>query len=80
MLVAQAYHITTQLPDGRKSLLMDPGSVENLCGAKWAKVVAIEAHINTGYRTYNKRTTVESQWGWQWKPSVYIWLPLASVI
>jgi hypothetical protein len=34
---SECFHIQTQLPDGRKSLLIDPGSVGNLCGDKWAK-------------------------------------------
>ena len=31
------YHSGTGLPDGRPPLLIDPGSVANLCGDKWAQ-------------------------------------------
>ena len=34
MFVDQAYHTTTQLLDGRKPLLIDPGSVGSLCREK----------------------------------------------
>jgi len=51
----QAYHIQTQLPDGRKSLLIDPGSVGNLCGDKWAKEMAQEAARNGRKPSYTKR-------------------------
>jgi hypothetical protein len=34
------YHSETRLPDGRPSLLVDPGSVANLCGDKWAQECA----------------------------------------
>lgn len=37
------YHINTRLPDGRPSLIVDPGSVGNLCGDTWAKEVAEHA-------------------------------------
>ena len=35
-----SYHIQTQLADGRPAILVDPGSVGNLCGDKWAEKVA----------------------------------------
>ena len=38
-----AYHIQTQLPDGRPAILVDPGSVGNLCGSRWAEKVALTA-------------------------------------
>ena len=41
-----AYHIQTQLPGGRKSLLEGPGSVGNLCGDQWAKGLAVGAARN----------------------------------
>ena len=44
------YHIQTRLPDGRQSIIIDPGSVGNLCGDQWAKQVATEAAKN-GYRS-----------------------------
>ena len=34
------FHIQTRLPDGRPSIIIDPGSVGNLCGDKWASEVA----------------------------------------
>ena len=34
------FHSETRLPDGRPSLLIDPGSVANLCGDKWAQECA----------------------------------------
>ena len=34
------YHSETRLPDGRPSLLIDPGSVANLCWDKWAQEFA----------------------------------------
>ena len=53
--VQHCYHIQTQLPDGRKSLLIDPGSVGNLCGDKWAKEMAKEAARNKRKPTHHKR-------------------------
>ena len=35
-----SYHIQTQLADGRPAILVDPGSVGNLCGDRWAEKVA----------------------------------------
>ena len=37
MYVGEHFHVHTQLPDGRPSILVDPGSVSNLCGDKWAR-------------------------------------------
>ena len=49
------YHIQTRLPDGRPSLIVDPGSVGNLCGDKWAKEVAIAANRNGHNPSYQQR-------------------------
>ena len=46
---SSTFHIQTSLPDGRPSLIVDPGSVGNFCGDKWAKGVAITANRN-GHR------------------------------
>lgn len=43
------YHIDTRLPDGRPSPLVDPGSVGNLGGDRWARDCA-RAAINAGRR------------------------------
>ena len=51
----EAYHVQTRLPDGRPSLLVDPGSVGNLCGDVWAKSVAEAAHRHGHNPSYNKR-------------------------
>ena len=55
------FHIHTQLPDGRPSILVDPGSVGNLCGDKWARSVAKAAHQNGMKPTYEKRETHPSK-------------------
>ena len=40
--LAPTYQVrTTSLADGRPSLIIDPGSVGNLCGNEWAKQMAI---------------------------------------
>ena len=50
------YHSETRLPDGRPSLLVDPGSVANLCGDKWAQECAKMA-LQYGLKpSQNKRT------------------------
>ena len=38
-----AYHTRAQLPDGRPSVIVDPGSVQNLCGDRWAEAIATAA-------------------------------------
>ena len=43
---ASVYPIRTQLADGRPSLIIDPGSVGNLCGDRWAKSIAQVAARN----------------------------------
>ena len=53
---ALGYHIRTQLPDGRPSLIIDPGSVGNLCGDRWAKTVAQAAARNGKSPSYEKRS------------------------
>ena len=50
-----SYHIRTRLADGRPSITIDPGSVGNLCGDKWAKEVARAAAQNNQKPTYEKR-------------------------
>ena len=54
---AGSFHIHTQLPDGRQSILVDPGSVGNLCGDKWARNVARMAHRNGMKPLYEERDT-----------------------
>ena len=49
------YHINTRLKDGRESLLIDPGSVGNLCGNEWAKGVAKMATSHGKNPSYEKR-------------------------
>ena len=49
------YHVRTQLPDGRIALLIDPGSVGNLSGDRWAKSVAQAAARNGRVPKYEKR-------------------------
>ena len=56
-LLCGSYPIHTTLADGRPSLIIDPGSVGNLCGDKWAKEVAIFAHKNGCKPTHFKRDT-----------------------
>ena len=51
------YHIRSQLPDGRPALLIDPGSVGNLCGDRWARSVAVAAKRAGREPSYHKRTT-----------------------
>ena len=53
---ALGYHIRTQLPDGRPSLIIDPGSVGNLCGDRWAKTVAQAAARSGRTPSYEKRS------------------------
>ena len=50
-----AFHIQTRLAGGRPSIIVDPGSVGNLCGDKWAKEVAKLAARNGHRPTYEKR-------------------------
>ena len=43
------------MADGRPSITIDPGSVGNLCGDKWANEVARAAVLNNHKPTYEKR-------------------------
>jgi len=49
------FHVQTRLPDGRPSLIVDPGSVGNLCGDEWARSVAATAHKYGHNPSYAKR-------------------------
>ena len=49
------FHSQTRLPDGRPSVIIDPGSVQNLCGDKWAKLVAMAAARAGAKPTHQKR-------------------------
>ena len=49
------YHIQTRLADGRPALIIDPGSVGNLCGDKWARELATAAARNGHHPSYEKR-------------------------
>ena len=49
------YRANTRLADGRPALLVDPGSVGNLCGDSWAKSVAIAAHRAGHKPSFTKR-------------------------
>ena len=51
-----AYHIQTRLTDGRPALVVDPGSVGNLCGDAWARGVAAAAHRHGHAPKYTKRS------------------------
>ena len=55
MPTGRHFHIHTRLPDGRPCLLIDPGTVGNLCGDKWAKSVAQAAARNGHKPTYERR-------------------------
>ena len=48
-----AYPIQTRLQDGRFSIIIDPGSVGNLCGDRWAREVALMARANGQSRFTN---------------------------
>ena len=52
------YHALTRLADGRPALLVDPGSVGNLCGETWARSVADAAKKVGKMPTYTKRSRV----------------------
>ena len=52
---AITFHIQTRLPDGRPALIVDPGSVGNLCGDKWAREVAIAASRSGHKPSYTRR-------------------------
>ena len=50
-----AFPIQTRLQDGRPSIIIDPGSVGNLCGDRWAKEVALMAKANGRHPTHHLR-------------------------
>ena len=50
-----AFHIHTRLTDGRPSVIIDPGSVGNLCGDQWAKEVARAAARHGQQPSYERR-------------------------
>jgi hypothetical protein len=54
-IVAASPHRSTQFANGRLSLIVDPGSVGNLCGFKWAKEVARAAFSYKHKPTYERR-------------------------
>ena len=56
--VLPTYHALTRLADGRPALLVDPGSVGNLCGESWARSVAEAAKKVGKMPTYTKRSRV----------------------
>jgi len=49
--------LSTRLADGRPVLIVDPGSVGNLAGDKWAKEVAVYAHKAGLHPTFQTRDT-----------------------
>ena len=49
------YHVDTRLADGRHAMVIDIGSVGNLCGDQWAKYVAKEAAKNGETPSYVRR-------------------------
>ena len=53
---AQVYHALTRLRDGRPSLLIDCGSVGNLCGENWARSVGEAAEKAGKTVLYTKRS------------------------
>ena len=50
-----AFPIQTRLQHGRPSIIIDPGSVGNLCGDRWAKEVALMAKANGRHPTHHLR-------------------------
>ena len=55
-LYCDSYPIQTRLTDGRPSIIIDPGSVGNLCGDEWAREVAEIAHENGHRPRHEKRS------------------------
>ncbi len=51
----RSFHVQARLPDGCPSLIVDPGSVGNLCGDAWAKGVAAAARQHGHKPSYAKR-------------------------
>ena len=54
---APTYQVRTHLADGRPSLIIDPGSVGNLCGDSWAKQMAITSSKYGKDPSFTRRTT-----------------------
>ena len=52
------YHSQTRLGDGRPAIIVDPGSVGNLAGDKWAKSVAMMASAHGKHPSYEARERV----------------------
>ena len=51
----RAFHSQTRLAYGRPALIVDPGSVGNLCGDAWARDVAKYAAQHSRHPSYEKR-------------------------
>ena len=51
---AGSYHVATQLPDGRLSLIVDPGAWTNLLGSNLARRISVKA-IAAGYKPAQER-------------------------
>ena len=49
------YHAVAKLASNQPALLIDPGSVQNLCGDKWAKEVARRAKRNGRTPSFDRR-------------------------
>jgi len=54
---SSVFHVETTLTDGRQSILIDTGSVSNLCGDAWVKEIAETAIDYGGKPTYTRRIT-----------------------
>ena len=65
-----SYHATTRPMDGRMALLIDPGSVGNLCGDRWAKELAQLGKKHGQDPKIQTRTANEGVWSWVWIPEV----------
>ncbi len=50
----ECYHSSTHLPDGRLSIIIDPGAYTNLCGKIWARKQAAKA-IAAGHQCRQTR-------------------------
>jgi hypothetical protein len=51
----ESYHAVARLKSNKPALLIDPGSVHNLCGDRWAKEVATHAKRNGKEPGYERR-------------------------
>jgi hypothetical protein len=54
-VAAAISHDPTRLADGRLSMIIDPGSVSNLCGSRWAQDMAENAFSQDRRPTYELR-------------------------